>query len=105
MVRLPTGGNRFLLGAPSTWLLAQAVPGSSKPLLDTAEWNQAVVGLAIVGVAGIVLLLIVLAWGRHVRRIAQQGRGPSRFARDAWYAKPLASDLDEARRTGKTKRE
>ena len=78
------------------WLMgADADPNTLWERLSRIQ--QAKVLMALLGLLllALVMLLVISAGARMVRRFARQGVGPSRAEQDDWARKPLVGELED----------
>lgn len=86
----------FLLASE---LLLQPSPQRPKLVIQRlepqlrAELLMAFLGLVLIGLA---LVVLVILWAHHVRRLARMRNQAGTETEDRWYAKPLAAGNDRA---------
>ncbi len=71
-------------------LLAAAVtPDSIVRWLTSDDFAATFSALVLIALLGMILVLTVVVWARHVRRLNRRPVSPSQMATDRWYEKPL----------------
>lgn len=76
-------------------LTAAVTPESIAKWLDSDEFTSTFAALALIAFLGMILVLSVVVWARHVRRLNRRPVRPSQMATDRWYEKPLVEPTSE----------